>query len=86
MPEKTDQKKLLENYELEFISKGSTDKGWIGQYYLCPICRYYVDRTKYDECDCGNISIDVDYCRISVEKCKESEIEVYNANKNTKNR
>jgi hypothetical protein len=86
MAEKTDQNKLLENFELEFISKGPTEEGWIGQYYRCPICKYYVDRTKYDECDCGNISIDVDYCRIIVEKCEESEIKVYNVKKKIKNR
>ena len=86
MIEKTDQKKLLEKYELEFVSQGPTERGWIGHYYLCPICGYYVDKTKYDECDCGNISIDVDYCRITVLKTKESEVKTYNVKDKTDNK
>ena len=79
MPDKTDQKALLRRFNMQLVSKGPTAQGWIGQFYLCPICKYYVDRTKYDVCDCGNIRIDVDACRISVSKSKESEVNVYNA-------
>ena len=79
MADKTDQDVLLRDYDLHLVSKGPTDRGWIGQYYKCPLCGYFVDRSKYDECDCGNISIDVDYCRICVDKCAESEVDAANA-------
>ena len=80
MPQITNQKKLLEKYELKFVSKGPVDKLWQGQYLKCPICNYFVLKGKgYDECSCGNISIDSDMLRVSVDKSKESEIEVYNA-------
>ena len=79
MTDRTDQQALLAEFDLQLISKGPTADGWTGQYYKCPLCQYYVDRTKYDACDCGNISIDLDYCRISVTKCPESEVEVYDA-------
>lgn len=78
MTEKTDQESLLRDYDLQLVSMGPSEDGWIGQYYKCPLCGYFVDRSKYDRCDCGNISIDVDYCRISVKKCPESEVAVFN--------
>ena len=82
--EKTDQEAHLRDYSLEFLSKGPTDRGWVGQFYKCPLCGYFADRSKYDECDCGNISIDADYCRITVEDSPESDVEVYNAVKRTR--
>ncbi|EEF60867.1 hypothetical protein Cflav_PD4036 [Pedosphaera parvula Ellin514] len=84
MAQKTDQKKLLAEFDLVFLSKGPGEHGWIGQFYRCPLCGYYADRNKYDICECGNICIDVDYCRVSVSKTPESEIEVYNATKKIK--
>ena len=79
MAEKTDQQTLLRDYDLQLVSVGPTSRGWTGQYYKCPLCGYYADRSKYDVCDCGNISIDVDFCRISVSKCPESNVAVFNA-------
>ena len=64
-----------------FVSQGPSPSGWIGQYYLCPLCGYYVDRNKYDECECGNITIDVDYCRISVNRTPHCEVKVFNASR-----
>jgi hypothetical protein len=77
--EKTDQAALLRDYRLILVSRGPTSLGWSGRFYLCPLCGYYTDRTKYDECNCGNVTIDVDCCRISIRDCPESQIEVYNA-------
>jgi hypothetical protein len=79
MPDKTNQKELVSNNRLVLVSRGPKPEGWVGRYYLCPLCGYYTDRNKYDECDCGNIAIDVDYCRIIVSKSPESDVCVYDA-------
>jgi hypothetical protein len=61
MPQITNQEKLSKDYELIFIAKGPKDNGWVGHYLKCPLCGYFVLKDKgYDECTCGNISIDSD--------------------------
>lgn len=85
MPKMTDQEKLKQHSDLEFVSKGPKEGMWRGQYLKCPICRYYVLKGEgYDECECGNISIDSDTFRVTVDKTPESEVEVYNASKKKK--
>ena len=80
MPQITDQEKLLKEYNLVLVSKGPKDGMWRAQYLKCPFCNYYVLKGEgYDECPCGNISMDSDMLRVCVEKCDESEIETYNA-------
>jgi hypothetical protein len=67
---------------LEFVSKGPIEGMWRGEYLKCPICNYYVLKGKgYDECTCGNISVDSDMLRVAIVKSPESLIEVYNAKK-----
>lgn len=81
MPQITDQERLIRDYELEFVSKGPKDGMWRGQYLKCPNCGYYVLKgAGYDECPCGNITIDSDMLRVSINS-SENEVEVYNAKK-----
>ena len=80
MPNITNQEKLFREYDLEFVSKGPKDGMWRCHYLKCPNCGYYVLKGKgYDECLCGNISIDSDYMRITVLNMPESEIETFKA-------
>jgi len=80
MPNITDQETLLRDYTLEFVSKGPKDGMWRCSHLKCPICGYYVLKgAGYDECLCGNISIDSDYLRVTVLKTPESEVETFNA-------
>lgn len=84
MPSITNQEKLLRDYDLTFISKGPKDHGWIGHYLKCPLCGYFVLKGKgYDQCICGNISIDSDMLRVTVSS-PESEVETYNATRKIK--
>ena len=86
MPSITNQEKLFQDYVLEFVSKGPTARGWEGHYLKCPICGYYVKKGRgYDECLCGNISIDSDMLRVTVEKTPERGVETYFARKRIKN-
>jgi len=80
MPQITDQAILLRDYDLEFVSKGPLDGIWCCQYLKCPKCLYYVLKgAKYDECSCGNISIDSDMLRVTVSEILESKIATYDA-------
>lgn len=82
MPQVTDQIRLLRDYDLVFVSKGSVDGMWRCHYLKCPKCTYYVFKgAGYDECLCGNISIDSDMLRVTISETPESEIETYNAYK-----
>jgi len=82
MPSITDQEKQLKDYDLELVSKGPKDEMWRCHYLKCPLCGYYVQKgSGYDECACGNISIDSDMLRVSVLKSNESNIETFNAEK-----
>ena len=82
MPQITDQEKLKKDYELCFVSKGPQGDMWKGQYLKCPNCRYYVLKgAGYDQCPCGNITVDSDMLRVSIIKSSENEVEVYNAKK-----
>jgi len=84
MPQITNQQKLLKDNILAFVSKGPKDGMWRCHYLKCPICNYYVYKGKgYDECTCGNISIDSDMLRVSVSKSLESDIETFNARPRT---
>ena len=79
MSQLTDQRSLLENFNMRVVQRGSKH-GWpVGKnlYIQCPRCKYYVSTTVYDQCTCGCISIDVDDTRVSV--CRdqpESALEV----------
>ena len=80
MPNITNQEKLFQEYDLKFVSKGPKNGMWHCHYLRCPVCGYYVLKgSGYDECLCGNISIDSDYLRVTVSKTSESEIETFNA-------
>lgn len=80
MPSITDQEKLLRDFELESVSKGPKDGMWSCHYLKCPLCGHYVLKgSGYDECTCGNISIDSDMLRVTVQKSKEIDIETFNA-------
>ena len=82
MPNITDQDKLLRDYDLEFVSKGPLNGAWRAEYLKSPLCDYYVYKGKgYDECLCGNISVDSDMLRVAVLKTPESEIETFKAKK-----
>jgi len=84
MPQITDQSKLMRDYDLEFVSKGPLDGMWRCHYLKCPKCNYFVYKgTGYDECECGNISIDTDMLRVTVLETPESEVETYNAIRKT---
>ncbi len=84
MPSMTDQEKLQRDYILEFVSKGPTEKGWEGHYLKCPICGYYLKKGKgYDICTCGNISIDSDMLRVTVQETSEKDVETYYAIRKT---
>lgn len=84
MPQITNQKRLLRDFELELASVGPKDGRWKGEYLKCPICGYFVLKGRgYDECICSNISIDSDMLRVSVSVTSELEVEVYNAKKKT---
>lgn len=80
MPHITDQVRLLKDYDMEFVSSGPVDGMWRCHYLKCPRCEYYVLKDAgYDECHCGNISIDSDMLRVTVSITPESEVETYNA-------
>lgn len=80
MPQVTDQSRLLRDYDLQFLGKGPRAGMWRCQYLKCPECGYYVCKGGgYDECLCGNISIDSDYLRVIVARSDEFEIETFNA-------
>jgi|GEM_PF-3412465 len=80
MPRITDQDKLLRDFELEYVSNGPKDGMWRCHYLKCPLCGYYVLKGNgYDECTCGNISIDSDMLRVAVKISKENDIETFNA-------
>ena len=82
MPQITNQRRLLRDFELELVSIGPKDGRWKGEYLKCPICGYFVLKGRgYDKCICGNISIDSDMLRVSVPATSELEVEVYNAKK-----
>lgn len=71
---------MLRDYDLVFVSRGPKDGMWRCEYLKCPLCNYYVLKgAGYDECPCGNIRIDSDALRVSVDKIPESEVETYNA-------
>ncbi len=73
------QEKLLRDYDLQFVAKGPTEKGWVAHYLKCPLCGYYVYKGRgYDKCPCGNISIDSDMLIVSVRYSPQSEVEQYN--------
>jgi hypothetical protein len=68
MSQLTDQKLLLENFNMRIAQYGP-GRGWpMGKnvYLQCPRCQYYAQTTAYDLCSCGCISIDVDYGRVNV--------------------
>lgn len=80
MPQITNQERLLRQYELLFVARGPVDGMWQCHYLKCPECSYYVYKGPgYDECPCGNISIDSDMLRVSVDISKESDIETFNS-------
>ncbi len=80
MPHITDQVQLKRDFELRLVSKGPKDGMWRGQYLKCPLCSYFVLKgAGYDECMCGNISVDSDMLRVAVGKTPEFEVEVYDA-------
>ena len=80
MPHVTNQERLKRDYQLRLVSKGPKEGAWRGHYLKCPLCGYLVLKgTGYDECTCGNISIDSDMLRVSVRQTPESEVEVYDA-------
>ena len=82
MPHITDQVKLQRDFELRLISIGPEDGMWRGQYLKCPLCHYFVLKgVGYDECTCGNISVDSDMLRIAIRTTPESDVEVYDAEK-----
>jgi hypothetical protein len=84
MPHITDQEKLKRNYRLRLVSIGPKGGMWRGHYLKCPLCGYLVLKGNgYDECTCGNITIDSAWLRVSVET-PESEVKVYNATKKTR--
>lgn len=79
MPSITDQEKLLQDYVLKLVAKGPSWRGWIGEYLKCPLCGYFVHKGPgYDQCKCGNIRIDSDMFRVSVQT-PEAEVEQYKA-------
>ena len=80
MPQITDQTQLLEQFTLERISRGPTKRGWEGEYLKCPRCGYFVFKGKgYDECACGNISVDSDMLRVTIKNSSEEDIETFTA-------
>jgi hypothetical protein len=84
MPHVTNQEKLKRKYRLTLVSKGPKDGMWQGHYLKCPLCGYFVLKAGgYDECTCGNISMDSDMLRVSVRETAESEVEVYDATERT---
>jgi len=85
MPNITDQKKLLRDFVLEFVSKGPTVRGWEGACPKCPLCGCYVLKgCGYDECHCGNITIDSDMLRVHVGNSLESDVETFNTKRRAK--
>lgn len=82
MPHITDQTELKRDYDLKLVSNGPINGTWNGHYLKCPLCGYFVLKgAGYDQCSCGNISVDSDMLRVVVDKTPESEVEVYNATK-----
>ena len=80
MPQITDQDELLARFHLERVSMGPTGRGWEGEYLKCPKCGNFVLKGKgYDECSCGNISVDSDMLRITVRHSAEEDVETYRA-------
>lgn len=80
MPQITNQERLLRDFDLVFVSKGPKNGMWWGHYFKCPICGYYASKgAGFDECPCGNIAIDDDMFRVSVDISSDSEIECYDA-------
>lgn len=80
MPQITDQEALLRDNVLVFVSKGPKDGMWRCQYLKCPVCKYYVFKgAGYDECTCGNISVDSHALRVTVSRTPEADVETYNA-------
>jgi hypothetical protein len=74
----TDQKWLVENFNIEIIQYGPQPSWPVAEwiYLQCPRCHYYVWTNDYDECACGNLSIDVGYSRISVNHKPEDTVAV----------
>ena len=59
---------------------GSTEHGWPGEYLKCPRCGDFVFKGEgYDECSCGNISVDSDMLRITIKLSAEQDVETYTA-------
>src|SRR5712672_3026802 len=84
MPHITDQEKLKRDYLLRLFSIGPKDGMWRGHFLKCPVCDYFVFKGDgYDECTCGNITIDSAWLRVSVGR-PESGVKVYNATKRQK--
>ncbi|MGZ5506766.1 MAG: hypothetical protein ACXWJX_16235 [Limisphaerales bacterium] len=80
MPHITNQEALRRDFRLTLVSKGPKDGMWRGHYLKCPVCGYFVLKgAGYDECICGNVSIDSDMLRVTVQQTAESEVEVYDA-------
>ncbi len=80
MPHVTNQEKLRRDFQLTLVSRGPNEGAWRGNYLKCPLCGYFVLKgAGYDECTCGNISIDSDMLRVSVRQTPESEVDVYDA-------
>lgn len=78
MPQITDQASLLRGYDLEFVANGPLNGMWRCHYPKCSKCDYYVLKgAGYDECRCGNISIDSEMLSVTISKTPESEIETY---------
>jgi hypothetical protein len=81
MDKQFNQRNLVEEYYLKLVKIGSTD-GWKGDYLQCPLCGYYVYKGNgYDKCPCGNISVDSDMLRVTIEKCSEMEIKQFESYK-----
>jgi hypothetical protein len=87
MPHITNQEKLKQKYKLQLVSQRPKDGMWQGDYLKCPLCGYFVLKGGgYDECMCGNISVDSDMLGISVRQSRESDVEVYDATERAEGR
>lgn len=73
------QKDLLTGYFLMPVEPES-ESGWKGSHLLCPSCGYYVYKGPgNDSCPCGNISINSDMLRVTIENFSEAEIQQFKA-------
>ena len=63
--------------ELVCIGSGPIDGAWRAPYLKCPACGDLVEKSGFERCRCGAVSIDGDACRVIVRGVAEADVGQY---------